>query len=205
MSERGFSSMGRIVAKLRSKTHPETAGGLLFLKKTLNFVQEKNKQIASLQQQIAEIKRQYNETNQSIIQSNLKLKQSFNKIMNENKNFQNEILRLTSENEKLKGKNEELTNITNKFFMDLQNQNNIIVQNEEPKQEVKLEDEKKTRLKQHLNCLIINEEDECKKIEEKEIMEKENLQKMSELKLKEDENIINDKFSPPKIKKLKKI
>ena len=31
-SERGFSTMGRIITKLRNRIHPDTAGTLIFLK-----------------------------------------------------------------------------------------------------------------------------------------------------------------------------
>eukprot|EP01080_Neovahlkampfia_damariscottae_P010210 gene10210-2630_t len=36
-SERAFSTMGRIVTKIRCKMNPETAGNLLFLKENTNF------------------------------------------------------------------------------------------------------------------------------------------------------------------------
>jgi hypothetical protein len=36
-SERAFSTMGRIVTKIRCKIHPETAGNLLFLKENNDF------------------------------------------------------------------------------------------------------------------------------------------------------------------------
>ena len=141
--------------------------------------------------------------------------------MTENKSFQNEIIRLTNENENLKGRNEELTNISKKYFFYLENKffaggnedkTKRIEEEEEKRENEEVDDfdEKKLRLRIHLNCLTIddesNNENECKVNKKEDVKEeekeKQNLEEIIDL---EDVDLFQNDISPPKIKKLKKI
>jgi hypothetical protein len=118
------------------------------------------------------------------------LKQSHNKLLKDNKFLETENSRLKLENEKFKGKNEELVNMTKLFFdLELKLKQSVVKEMEEKDSE---EEEKKTRLREHLSCLSISTVEEDIKTEEELEVLKENFLS--------DENLIED-VSPPKFKK----
>jgi regulator of replication initiation timing len=82
-----------------------------------DIVDQKNRQLAYLQQHITEIRRKHLEVNNGLIQKNVRLNQQLTLISSDCNTMRETIEKLKLENATLKGKNEELQNLVHALVL----------------------------------------------------------------------------------------